>query len=188
MEKELYGEKIMIKDVRLNYPRVLKPVDASAKYDAGKYTTDIICENPENPDMIKLLKECAKLIKERFGCELKDKQHPFLKDKEGFEGMYYFKAKTGDKFPPGVVDRDCKPITDTSKVYSGVYCNIIVTPKTYNLNKTQSGVTLSLNAIQIVRDGDRLGGEGSNIASAKMFEPVPTTELDVQSDDDVIPF
>lgn len=86
-----------------------------------------------------------------------------LKDHEKnpeYAGHWYINAK--DKNKPLVVDRNRNLILDTSKVYSGCFCNVIVNFFPF-LNKGKYGISASLQGVQLVADGERLSGGGASI-------------------------
>lgn len=84
---------------------------------------------------------------------------------EGFgAGKVFFKCKTQRR--PGVVGPDAKtPIDDEDAIYSGAYGRLSVTPFAYGEGgkntKGGKGVSIMLNSVMFVKDGDRLDG-GSN--------------------------
>jgi len=64
------------------------------------------------------------------------------------------------KSPPGVVDRRAKPITDRSEFYSGALARVTYAVWPYDSNGNK-GVTLLLNNVQKIKDGERLSGKPS---------------------------
>lgn len=79
-------------------------------------------------------------------------------DDKIYAGCYYINAASSDS--PQVVDRRKAPITDQTQVYSGCLCNVSVNFYSYNTNGSR-GVTAGLGNIQLVRQGERLGGKAS---------------------------
>lgn len=71
------------------------------------------------------------------------------------EGGHYIRAKT--RFQPQVVDRQAQPITDKARLYSGCYCSVHLNAHAWDYGG-KWGVSLGLEAVQFVRDGERLGG------------------------------
>ena len=63
--------------------------------------------------------------------------------------------------PPLVIDLAHRPLTST-EVYSGCFCNVGVNVFAYDIQTGQGGrtrgVTIGLNGVQKVRDGERIGG------------------------------
>lgn len=58
---------------------------------------------------------------------------------------------------PGLVDRRCNDIMDSTQLYSGCWANVDVNFYAYN-TKTNRGIACGLNNIQKVRDDEALGG------------------------------
>lgn len=93
-------------------------------------------------------------------------------DGEYYEGMSIYIARTEDR--PTIVGTDAEPLEVESDIYSGCYCRAKITIGAYQTNKKNMGVTLYLNGVQKVRDGDKLGGRGK-----VQFEVIDTSEDDV---------
>jgi len=77
-------------------------------------------------------------------------------DKEGNAGHWLIKASS--QFRPGVVDRQRAPIAETDNVvYSGCYLRAELSAKAYVMG-VDAGITLYLQNIQFMRDGDAFSG------------------------------
>lgn len=83
----------------------------------------------------------------------------------GYLGRYYVNAKSNEK--PGVVDQSVQPVLDASKIYPGLIVNASISFFPYKIPRW--GVGCGLNGIQIVRDGERLGGRPDPTAD---FSPI----------------
>jgi hypothetical protein len=81
------------------------------------------------------------------------------------------RAKTSKR--PLVVDGSRTRIEQKEQLYGGAFGRINVTPASYSL-PTSWGVTLYLNAVQKVRDGERFGGGDVNAEAA--FEALSDSE------------
>jgi len=77
---------------------------------------------------------------------------------EECRGHWVFTASSKNK--PEVVDAHLNPIIDQSKVYSGVYGRVNINFYPYN-NSGNRGVAAGLGPVQILRDGEPLGGRVS---------------------------
>lgn len=77
-----------------------------------------------------------------------------------FENHYFINASSKNK--PGIVDKDCEEITDSSVIYPGCYGRASVSFYPYNQNGNK-GVGCFLNNVQKLCDGGLIG----NRASAK---------------------
>lgn len=66
------------------------------------------------------------------------------------------------KFQPSVVDRNCNPIVDRSKVYAGVWaiCAVNIYPYGKNPPQPKKGVKFGLQSVMIIADDTKLSGGG----------------------------
>ena len=71
------------------------------------------------------------------------------------KGMWVINASAQTQ--PGLVDRRCHDIMDSTQLYSGCWANVDVNFYAYN-TKTNRGIACGLNNIQKVRDDEALGG------------------------------
>lgn len=85
------------------------------------------------------------------------------------------------KSAPGVVNARAKPITDRSDFYSGCIARVTYSPWAYDSNGNK-GVTLLLNNVQKVKDGERLSGKPS---AEDDFEAAEGADDDGITDDDM---
>ena len=74
---------------------------------------------------------------------------------EAYADSYFFNANS--RQAPQVVDKNVQPILDQSEVYSGCYGRISVNFYGFN-NNGNRGIAAGLGNIQILRDGESLGG------------------------------
>lgn len=75
-----------------------------------------------------------------------------------YADCYFLNANSSTA--PGIVDKECKPITNHSKVYSGVYGRASITFYAYNFNGNK-GIACGLNNLQKIRDGKPIGCKAS---------------------------
>ena len=80
------------------------------------------------------------------------------------------------KHQPGVVDAAVQPIMNQSDFYPGCFARMRVNAFTFD-NK-QIGVSLGLNHIQKVKDGDPLGGGGARERVEEAFEAIEADDPD----------
>lgn len=103
-------------------------------------------------------------------------QYPIFKDgnervgkdgeiMDGYEGKWFVTAKSGEKFPPKVVNLAGEPIGE-DQFYGGCYAiaQLIARPYIYGKNY---GVRFLLNQIQKVADGERFGGFEQDVFDVK---------------------
>jgi hypothetical protein len=95
-----------------------------------------------------------------------------------YEGHMYMSVTANASYPPGVVDRQVRPILDPTEVYSGCHARVSINAFAYNSNGKQ-GVSFGLRHVQMLRDGEPLGGSRSSAEDD--FEPVGSDD-----DDDLI--
>ena len=79
-------------------------------------------------------------------------------DDETYAGYYFVNAN--NTIAPGIVDADKQPIIDENEVYSGCYGRASLSFFAFNTNGNK-GIACSLNNLQKISDGPRLGGHAS---------------------------
>ena len=89
-------------------------------------------------------------------------------DDPAYANAYFINANSATA--PGIVDADRNPVITRSEVYSGVYGRASINLYAFNSNGNK-GIACGLNNLQLVRDGEPLGGKTS-------------AENDFASDDD----
>lgn len=82
-------------------------------------------------------------------------------------GHWVFNASS--KQQPEIVDANLNPIIDQTKVYSGVYGRVHVNFYAYNQSGNR-GIAAGLGPVQILRDGEPLGGR---VSAADAFGAAP---------------
>jgi hypothetical protein len=85
------------------------------------------------------------------------------------KGHWVFTASSKEK--PEIVDANLNPIIDQSKVYSGVYGRVHINFFAYNRSGNR-GVAAGLGPVQILRDGEPLGGR---VTAADVFGAAPAS-------------
>ena len=89
-------------------------------------------------------------------------------DDPAYANAYFINANSATA--PGIVDADRNPVITRSEVYSGVYGRASINLYAFNSNGNK-GIACGLNNLQLIRDGEPLGGKMS-------------AENDFESDDD----
>lgn len=148
---------------RLSYAYVWEPSDKS-----GKYSAQLLVDKDDTKTLKKIDKAIQTAIEvgktklaNNKGVVPKNIKLPLHdgddgdKDGEEYEGMMYFNASSNQK--PSICDRRREPITDEAKVYSGCYANVAVKFYAFAVEGNK-GIAAGLQAIQKVKDGERLGG------------------------------
>jgi hypothetical protein len=101
--------------------------------------------------------------KKNFSLPLKDGN--LKTDKEGdvrpeYKGRVYITAKSKASDPPGVVDEAVQPIIDPKAIYGGCEVRLAVSAYGWTFGG-KSGVSLYLNNVQKVGDGEAFGATAS---------------------------
>ena len=185
--------------VRASFPYVEKP-DTGNEYSTGKYKITGLIEKDREAE-IKPLKQACMAAAKQIWPKIKFNQleHPFRdgdeSETEGHHGHVTFTAKTNRK--PGIVGPDKLPLGEGIDVYGGCYVRFSVTAFTYNrpdkvtvekadgtIEKKKvmiKGVSLALNNVQFIKDGDRFGGGTS---ADQDFEEVDPADYDEVGEDE----
>jgi hypothetical protein len=79
-------------------------------------------------------------------------------DDPAYENAFFINANSATA--PGIVDAQCNPVLNRSDVYSGVYGRASITFYAFNSNGNR-GIACGLNNLQVMRDGEPLGGRAS---------------------------
>jgi hypothetical protein len=164
---------------RASYPNLFK----SKKNDLnGKDEYSVVALFPKGTDLSALKKVCEEAIKAKWGNEPKkwppNLKTPFRNQSEKAktdevtgqtflppgheEGGIFINLKSAQK--PQIVKRnpngDLEDIIDTSEIYAGCYLVASVNAFAYD-QKGNKGVSLGLNNIMKVGDGDQISGKAN---------------------------
>lgn len=161
------SEKIVLKNVRLSFEHLFR-ADSIGESEPKFSASWII---PKNHPQVKALKEAlAKALDEKFPGKRKPggpwpsaMHNPLIDGDEladerpEYAGAYVLKSSSKNR--PLVVGRKKEAITEEDGViYSGCYCNASLAAAGFEFEKLKKGVTVYLNGVQFVKDGDRLAG------------------------------
>lgn len=182
---------------RLTFPSLFskaKPMEGATtepQYEATiVFDTEAIKRDPaERARFDALRKEMEACCLDKFKKPIKeakakiDKFHDPLRDgeqKEHLEGFgaghLFMKAKS--KRRPGVITAAKVAIDDPEAIYSGCYVRFNVTPFAYDKGGGK-GISVALNSVMFVRDGDRLDGVSN---PEEDFGEMPTDEVAEDND------
>jgi hypothetical protein len=159
-KKEFTGINLTLPTGRLAYPVLFEQKFNELKQKAEWAVTMLF--DKKTADLSKLKQTMITAAKNEFGpdvdlktLDLKRIIDGDTKDRGEYAGQWVVKAATRLK-APGVVDAQLNKILDPSEIYSGVYANVNVTVKAYT--QPNKGVTLYLNHVQKVKDGEPIAG------------------------------
>ena len=176
-KKEFTGINVTLTGCRLAYP-VLFEMKYNELKKKDEWAVTMLFDK-KTSDLTKLKNAMAQAAKNEFGpnvdlktLDLKRIQDGDLKDRSEYQGQWVVKAATRLK-APGVVDSKLNKILDPGEIYSGVWANVNVTVKAYS--QPNKGVTLYLNHVQKVKDGEPIAGGPK---ATDVFE-----ELEIDVDD-----
>jgi hypothetical protein len=178
MAKDVYGKAFTTPIGRVSFPYVFERAKALEPGKEGKYEITLLIPKSEDISVIRASME--NVAKEAFGAKfqgLDNLKHPPIRDGDDKGagdpafGHWVIRAKTSKR--PLVVDGSRTRIEQKEQLYGGAFGRINVTPASYSL-PTSWGVTLYLNAVQKVRDGERFGGGDVNAEAA--FEALSDSE------------
>ena len=131
----------------------------------------------KTPEFKALQEAIANAIKEKWGAKVPSNLRSPLRDGAEKEGQYAgYRAGTifinpWTKERPGVVDAGRNEIIDLSSVYAGQHARAFVRPFAYESGANR-GVGLLLDAVQIVKDGERIDGKTSAGAAFPEYDEV----------------
>jgi len=161
---ELSNTEIVTEPCRLAFPALFEPKPTSKGGDKVAYQAALLL--PPDYDMTPLV-ECVKAaMVAKWGklIKLVGKNNPLRKcddlDEDnratGYDaGWRYLNAKSN--YQPSVLDQKKQEVLDAKKIYPGMWCRFHLNAYAWD-NVGGKGVSFSLNAVQIVRDDERLDG------------------------------
>ena len=162
------SNEIIIQKARLSYVHVFEPY-AFKEGDVPKYLCTLLISKNDEAQIAAINEAIEKVKKDdrskrKWGGKIPSKLFLPLQDgddkadsKPEYAGMYYLSAKSDKDRAPRIVDRRARPIMDQDEVYSGCYANVKVAFFAYS-NSGSNGIGVALEAIQKVKDGERLAG------------------------------
>lgn len=204
LKPSVKGTQVVTGEVRLSYVHLLEPAEdlnGTLKYSA---TVLIPKEDEETVEAIKTSTKAAinAGLNKKWGGVAPKKAANSMKDADVDEntsgeiyaekspetaGHYIIPAKSNKSIQ--VVDASLRTLEagDEDKVYSGVYARVAMTPYLYSA-QGKKGIAYALNSVQIIRDGEPLGGAAPTKASS-VFDAVVSGDIsspEVDSDVDAM--
>jgi hypothetical protein len=162
--------QITLKNVRLSYCYAVQ----GKKDDKDRLVWSTSCLVPkDHPQLSQIraaieaakLKDAAKLGTGKIKSPLldgdaKEEDGSFTYGGEENRGNYILRAANYNR-RPAVVNAQVQDIIDPDQLYSGCYANVVINFYGYS-NEKNKGISPGLEAIQKVRDGERLSAGGVN--------------------------
>lgn len=174
----VFGDKMTTPTGRISFPYLFEKAKSLDPEKEGKYEVTLLI--PKTEDITPLRKTLEDVCRQAFGTKfvsLEKLKHPPIKDGDDKDpsdpayGHWVIRAKSAKK--PLVVDSQRSPIDQKDAIYGGCYGRINVTPASYQI-PTGFGVTLYLNAVQKVKEGERFGG--GSVSAESVFESLAVEE------------
>ena len=170
MAKLITDTKVLTNEVRFSYAHLFEPWAAAGA--EPKYSVSILIPKTDTETYGVLEKAIENAIEdgvEKFGKGFKGKIHKPIHDGDlekpddpNYKGMWY--VNCSNKLAPQVVDAACNRIEDPEAAYSGCYGRITVNMYPYSVSGSQ-GISASLQNVQVLREGPRLGGSRASAAA-----------------------
>jgi hypothetical protein len=160
---------------RASFPNLMKPKlnEMSGK---SEYSVDILFD--KKTDLTKLKELLEKTIKEKWGTKVPKVLNNPIKDGDGtkkngepygpeYHGCFFITVKNTRK--PGVVDSQNQDILTEEEIYGGCFIRASVNAFAYDRSGNR-GVSLSLNNVQKVKDGEAFGA--ARVSAADEFDVI----------------
>lgn len=173
---------------RAAFVNLLKPKKNTLN-DKDEYS--VVALFPKDTDLKPLFKAVEDAAAAVWGADAKkwprNLKLPFKKQEEaldkngkmrdGYEaGAWYLNLKCdASKKKPGIVDAQLEPILDPNDIYSGMYARAQISFFAFN-QPAAKGVTLILNHVQKVKDGNAMG---TSTKAEDAFTTIDTDQLEM---------
>ncbi len=158
---DIAAQKCVTPEFRVSFPYVFKPT--SFKNQEPKFSVTMLFDKDTDLTGVKKIVRAAAAAE--FGADPKKWpkfKHPVFRDGDsekpdvaGYENTIFAVAK--NKTQPGLVDPRRQPILNERDFYAGCYARAEIIAYAYD-NEFGKGIGLSLQNIQKLRDGEKLGG------------------------------
>lgn len=158
--------KVITGEVRLSYVHLFEPY-AFDNQEEAKYSCLLLIPKTDKATVGKIKAAYEAAVEKGVQTKWKGKKPKGLSiplrdgdddptyEGEEFEGHWILRVSSRAK--PGVVDRACNLVMDSTKVYSGCYARVSFDMFPYAA-AGNNGVSAGLNNVQMLRDGESLGG------------------------------
>lgn len=176
--------------VRLSYANVFTPkADPSGRV---RYSASLIIKKSDTKTVSRIKETIKEMLADEevvkiLGGKTKGIDIPLHdgdEDREGdaaYANCYYLNAKASEDYPPKIFDLAGEEIVDKAEVYSGCYCQAVITFFPYN-QQGHRGIGVGLAGLRKIRDGEPLSG--SSVTSDD-FDNSLIDKADLADDDDI---
>lgn len=164
------ADKITTGEVRFSYAFLFEARAPKDRPDGDKkYSVTLLIPKSDKATIKRLRDAEAKAAEENKGIwggkiphNLKSIIHDGdveadLETNPEYEGHWYMSVSAGERYKPGIVDRQMNPIIDAGELYSGCYGRVSLVPFAYN-TQGNKGISFGLRNVQKLREGEPLGG------------------------------
>lgn len=176
------SKTLTINEVRISYPQLFTAKQINNQGDPKYSAAFLIPET--HPALKKLFGLAEQAVNEKYPdgnlphkfktlpC-YKASENPKYAGKPEYAGMWILNSSKGAaQGAPQVVDQQMNKVLNPSQIYPGMVVNVAVSIYTYD-HSMAKGVTTGLEAVQIVRDGERLDDRPS---ADELFKPIDVQE------------
>ena len=166
--KLINDTKVLTGKIRFSYAHLFEPWGANGA--EPKYSVSILIPKSDTKTVEVIRKAIENATAEavqKYGKNFKSARlHTPIHDgdvekpgDEAYAGQYYINCN--NRLAPQVVDINCDRIEDPEEVYSGAYGRITLNFYGYSVSGN-TGIAASLQNVQKLEDGERLGGGRSS--------------------------
>lgn len=157
--------KVITGKCRLSYEHIWEAASMDGNSEP-KYSASVIIPKSDTATLRKIEAAVEAAVQQGIKDKWKGKKPVNLKlplrdgdterpDDEAYAGGMFVNASS--KRQPGIVDMTRQEIIDRDEVYSGCYCRFSLNFYPFSVNGN-NGVAVGLNGVQLVADGEPLGG------------------------------
>lgn len=178
--------KVVTGEVRLSYAHLFEPWSGTG--GEPKYSVSLLIKKTDTDTLsrIKAAIEAAKeadkgkwngTIPADLRMPVRDGDAELASGKktgDEYAGCYFINVSSKQR--PGVVDAALNPVIDPAQAYSGCYARVSINAFGYNANGNQ-GISFGLNNVQIIRDGEPLGGSTRPEDDFSAFETAGSSDI-----------
>lgn len=157
---------VVTPEFRIVFPNIFEP---KAFDDSGDPKFQFIAVFPKGTDLTEIRQLVKEKYDEAFPKGASNAHSPFREGNEKvddwgevFRDATYIRCTSKRK--PSVVDSAKNAITDGSTVYSGCYARAVISAYSYDRTGNR-GVSISFSAIQITRNGEKLGFDSNKLVN-----------------------